>query len=294
MSKNRKRQLQPNPQPKPVQASIPRASREEHVESFFSGHVLTWVIWAGVISLIIIAILAALPAVRQTAAAKRAALAAAAARPTAASKSAPTNFSTIEVAQAIMVTADLDFGRQIPAVSEAIKEIERRYEPEDGAGRTFAILDAHGETTPDGKLRMSMHVSTEKPGKGAVVFKRTGAVLWEGKIIRSTNKASNFSGKNLLILVDDGQNKGKLLTVDGSNNPATVLDANIKEVGLPLRDLWLDQTEREVTFMYSACGCPVKVQTRREGDRTVRVKDQPVIFPDDPAAVSLIHKIMAW
>jgi len=204
---------------------------------------------------------------------------------------ASTNISVIEVAQALMVTTELDFGPQIPSIADALKEIERRYEPADGAGRTFAILDAYGEPTPEGKLHLSMHISTEKPGKAALVFKRTGAVLWEGKIIPAT-KPAHFSGKDLLILVDNGQNK--LWTIDGSNNPATILDANVKEAGIPLRDLWLDQTEREVTFMYSACGCPVKVQTRRDGERTLRTKDQPVIFPDDPAVVTVIQKVMAW
>jgi hypothetical protein len=34
--------------------------------------------------------------------------------------------------------------------------------------------------------------------------------------------------------------------------------------------------------------------TRRVGDRTERIKDMPVIFPDDPSVVTLISKIMAW
>jgi hypothetical protein len=91
---------------------------------------------------------------------------------------------------------------------------------------------------------------------------------------------------------DNGQ--GKLVTVDGSNNPATILDANVKEAGIPVRAFWPDGADREVTFIYSACGCPVKVMTRRVGDRTERIKDMPVIFPDDPSVVTLISKIMAW
>ena len=46
-----------------------------------------------------------------------------------------------------MVTVELDFGERIPSIKEALKEIERRYEPESGRGRTFAILDAYGEST---------------------------------------------------------------------------------------------------------------------------------------------------
>ena len=57
----------------------------------------------------------------------------------------PTN----EVAQAIMVTVDLDFGGKPPSIKDALKEIERSYEPK--GERTFAILDAYGEPTPHGQ-----------------------------------------------------------------------------------------------------------------------------------------------
>jgi hypothetical protein len=33
---------------------------------------------------------------------------------------------------------------------------------------------------------------------------------------------------------------------------------------------------------------------RRVGDRTMRTKDLPVIFPDDPSAVTLITQLMRW
>lgn len=203
-----------------------------------------------------------------------------------------TNLPAMEVAQALMVTVELDFGPQVPSIAEALQHIERRSEPEDGQGRTFAILDAYGQPTPDGKLHMSMHVSSEKTGKAAIVFKRTGAVLWQSRIIPSKTKTNAFTGKDLLILLDAGQ--GKSVTVDGSNNPATILDANVKEIGIPVRNFWPDGTEKEVTFIYSACGCPVKVMTRRVGERTERTKEMPVIFPDDPAVVTLITKVMAW
>ena len=49
-----------------------------------------------------------------------------------------------------------------------------------------------------------------------------------------------------------------------------------------------------VTFVYSACGCPVKAMVRRVGDRTVRAKDLPVLFPDDPQAVAVISHLMRW
>jgi len=199
---------------------------------------------------------------------------------------------SVEVNQALMVTVELDFGPTVPTIAEALKEIERRHQPSNGTGRVFAILDAYGEPTPDGKkLHMSMHVSTEKPGIGSLVFKRTGEVLWSGKVIPSTN-AARFSGTALTIYVDDGE--GKMFTVDGSQNPASILDASIKEAGLPINQWWPDGAEREVTFIYSACGCPVKVMCRRVGDRTVRTKDMPVIFPDDPSVVTLITQLMRW
>ena len=211
----------------------------------------------------------------------------------AAAQTAATNIAAMEVAQALMVTVELDFGPNVPSIADALKDIDRRYEPEDGRGRTFAILDAYGQPTADGKkLHMSMHVSSEKTGKAALVFKRTGEVLWASRIVPSTTKTNTFTGKDLLILIDNGQ--GKVVTVDGSNKPATILDATVKEIGIPIRDFWPDGTEREVTFVYSACGCPVKVMTRRVGDRTERAKDMPVIFPDDPAVVTLITQIMAW
>ena len=98
--------------------------------------------------------------------------------------------------------------------------------------------------------------------------------------------------KNLLILIDNG--RGTAFTVDGSNNPSSVLEAKAKEPGVSVRDVWPDGAEREVTFIYSACGCPVKVMVKRTGDRTVRTKDLPVIFPDDPAAVQVISRLMGW
>src|SRR5262245_13187734 len=84
----------------------------------------------------------------------------------------------LEVAHAVMVTVELDFGARVPTIAEALREVERRHQPDDGAGRVFAVLDAYGEPTPDRKkLHVSMHVSAEKPGVGSLVFKRTGEVL---------------------------------------------------------------------------------------------------------------------
>jgi len=200
---------------------------------------------------------------------------------------------TIEVNQALMVTVELDFGGTVPSVADAIREIERRHQPDDGKGRVFAVLDGYGEPTPDGKkLHLSMHVSTEKPGIGSLIFKRTGEVLWSGRVVPSTNAAPAFAGTQLTILIDVGD--GRLLTIDGSGGPASILEAGVKELNQPMRDFWKDGAEHEMTFIYSACGCPVKVKCRREGDRTVRTKEMPVIFPDDPAVVEVIKRLMRW
>src|SRR5205085_8550913 len=138
------------------------------------------------------------------------------------------------------------FGPNIPSIAEALKQIERRSEPADGVGRTFAVLDAYGEPTAERKLHISMHVSTEKPGIGSLMFRRTGKILWRSKIILgSHSEAPALDKRTLLILVDDGG--GKSLTIDGSNNPVTILDANVKELGVPLNSIWADGTEREFT-----------------------------------------------
>jgi hypothetical protein len=204
-----------------------------------------------------------------------------------------TDLPTMEVAQAVMVTAELDFGPKIPGIADALREIERRYQPEDGHGRTFAILDAYGEPTPKGKLHISMHVSTEKPGLGSLVFRRTGEVLWKTKVVPATHPpASSFAGKKLLIMVEDG--KGKPWLLDGSKDATSVLDATVRDLGVPAREFWPDGEEREVTLFYSACGCPVKVMARRTGDKTVRTRELPVIFPDDRAVAITISRLMRW
>jgi hypothetical protein len=203
-----------------------------------------------------------------------------------------TDLSRMEVAKAVMVTVELDFGPKPPSIAEALQQVERRYQPEDGVGRTFAILDAYGEPTSDGKLHISMHVSTEKPGMGSLMFKRTGEVLWRTQIVPGTNAPSSLANRGLVVLLDNGA--GRSVTVDGSNNPHSVLDAKVKEMGVLVGEMWPEGTEREVTFLYSACGCPVKVLAMRVGDRTVRTRNLPVIFPDDPAVVGVIKRLMRW
>ncbi len=203
------------------------------------------------------------------------------------------NLPTMEAFQAVMVTVELDFGKTSPSIADALREIDRIYRPDDGQGRTFAILEAYGGPTADGKLHISMHVSTEKPGIGALVFHRTGEVLWKNRIVPAAHPpASSFAGKNLLIMVDDGRGKPYLL--NGSKGATSVLDAIVRDLALPVRDFWPDGEEREVTLFYSACGCPVKLKARRFGDKTVRTTDLPVIFPDDPAVAAAISRLMGW
>ncbi len=201
---------------------------------------------------------------------------------------APGELVTMQVAQAVMVTVDLAFPDGVPAIADALSQIERRYEPADGAGRTFAILDAYGEPTPAGKLHMSMHVSSEKPGKGWLINKRTGEVLWQSQIVGSNVAPA----KNLTIYVAD--ESGQSWIVDGSGNPTSVLDAKLRDKNVKVRDFWPEGAEREVTFVYSACGCPVKAMVQRVGERTVRTKQLPVLFPDDPGAVQTISRLMGW
>jgi hypothetical protein len=154
----------------------------------------------------------------------------------------PTN----EVAQAIMVTVELDFGGKPPSIKDALKEIERSYEPK--GERTFAILDAYGEPTPAGKLHMSMHLSMEQPGIGTLIFRRTGEVLWKSKIAAAPTGPP--PPKKLTIIMDD--NAGTSSMLDGSKGATHVLDVPINNSPSRVRDLWPDGAEREFTFICAA------------------------------------------
>ncbi len=195
----------------------------------------------------------------------------------------------MNIAQAVMVTVDLDFGKPT-TIAEAIQQIERGYQPDDGVGRTFAVLDAYGEMTPEGKLHMSMHVSSEKPGFGSLKFKRTGETLWRGRFGNPGDPAAG--PKSLTIMMANGS--GGNYVLDGGRGGSSALDVYLQSSQQKLRDVWPDGSEREFTFIYSACGCPVKVMVRRIGDRTQRTSDLPVMFPDDPAAVQTIANLMKW
>ncbi len=194
----------------------------------------------------------------------------------------------MEVAKAVMVTVELDFGTgKMPTIAEAVKQIERQYKPDDGMGRTFSILDAYGQPTPDGKLlHIQMHVSSEKPGKGKLVFKRTGEVLWDSTITPSSTPPPQ---KVLRVIM------GPSYSIDVSKaDSVSILDSPVAGQGKLLRDLWLEGMEQEFTFIFSACGCPVKAMVKRVGERTQRTSDMPVLFPDDPEALRIITKLMRW
>jgi hypothetical protein len=200
---------------------------------------------------------------------------------------------SMPTAQAVMATVELNFGSKIPSIAEALKDIERRYLPDDGQGRTFALLDAYGEPTADGKLHLSMHVSSEKPGAGFLIFRRTGEVLWKSKIVPATNPPDSASqGKVLVLMLND--DKGKPHLLDGSKGATSIMDAVVNDYRLTVREFWPDGDEREVVFFYSTCGCPVKVMARRVDEKTVRTSDQPVIFPDDSGAAATIARLMGW
>ncbi len=189
-----------------------------------------------------------------------------------------------------MVTVDLDFGGKPPSIKDALREIDRRHEPATGTERTFAILDAFGQTNDNGKLHLSMHLSMEKPGVGALVFRRTGEVLWKSRIVAAPTGPSG--PKNLTIIMDD--NAGSSVMLDGSKGGGRVLDVPIHNSPSLVRDLWPDGAEREFTYIYSACGCPVKTKVRRTGETTIRTSEWPVMFPDDPEAMTVISRLMGW
>lgn len=211
------------------------------------------------------------------------------ASPTPPTPAAAVNLSTNEVAQSLMVTVELDVDQKT-GIREALSGIERRYEPDAGTARTFSVLDAYGERTPSGKLHMSMHVSMERPGLGSLVSRRTGEVHWKSRII--PRKGPPPGEKALTILMEDAQ--GKQVMLDGSKGAGHILDVPFSGTNTTPREVWPEGEEREFIFTYSTCGCPVHAKVRRVGDTTMRATDLPVMFPDDPEALLMIHQIMGW
>jgi hypothetical protein len=207
--------------------------------------------------------------------------------PTPAQTKDNSELTTMDVAKAVMVTVEEDFGKNA-TIASALQQVERRYKPDDGTGRTFAILDAYGETMPDGKVHMSMHVSSEKAGTAQLIHKKTGKILWNAKINPVTVPPQP---KALRILVDGAPGGSFNVDVNSANN---VMSATASGKGVPVMAVWPEGAEMEVTFIYSMCGCPVKAKVKRVGDRTMRTADTPVMFPDDPDALKTIAKFMKW
>ncbi|MBI3653629.1 MAG: hypothetical protein HY231_21570 [Acidobacteria bacterium] len=195
--------------------------------------------------------------------------------------------TTMDVAKAVMVTVEEDFGKNA-TIASALKQVERRYQPDDGKGRTFAVLDAYGETLPDGKVHMSMHISSEKPGTAQLIDKKTGKVLWKARINPVNTPPPP---KALRMIIESSPGNGFNVDVASANN---VLSATASGKGVPVANLWPDGEVMEVTFIYSMCGCPVKAKVKRVGDKTMRINDLPVMFPDDPDALQTIAKFMKW
>lgn len=206
------------------------------------------------------------------------------------SQASTSSLPVVEVAQSLMSAVELDFGAQPPSVRDALKEIERYHQPDSGQGRTFAVLDADGFVAPNGKLRLQMHLSMERPGLGSLVFKRTGEVLWKSRIVASTNGPP----KPRQLAIYMANTAGQSFLLDGSKGPRPVLDLPINATTSTVRDLWPDGAEHEFTFVFSVCGCPVKAKVRRAGETTARTSELPVMFPDDPEALRVIHQVMGW
>ena len=92
----------------------------------------------------------------------------------------------------------------------------------------------------------------------------------------------------------DDKAAGTSMLLDGSKGVTHVLDVPLNNSPSLVRDLWPDGAEREFTFIYSVCGCPVKAKVRRTGETTARTSELPVMFPDDPAALDVISQLMGW
>ena len=206
---------------------------------------------------------------------------------------------TMETGKPVVVQFGIAFDQRVPTVAQVLTQIERRHAPDDGEGRTFAVLDADGWSTPDGQLHLELRISSEEPGLGSLVYRPTGQVLWSTRVVGPPVKPP----EDLTLSIED--EKGQPATVDGSTDPPTVIAAKIRETGVPVKQMWPVGAERHIGFRFSACGCYVEVRAKREGDRLVRLPttrkdgsvrpaDLPVIFPDDPDVAAIVNRLMQW
>jgi hypothetical protein len=196
--------------------------------------------------------------------------------------------------ESVMVTIEEDFGANVKTIAEALQMIERRYDPFDKQGRTFAILDAYGNKMPDGRMHISMHISSEKVGGAQLVHKTSRKLLWNCRIYPKKDWTKIAAEKQLMIYIERENEKDKYYTVNGSGNPATIYDCILDETKQSLNDYWKNNTVKEFIFIYSACGCPVHVKFLRMGFKSIFQSGDNVIFPDDPGVLTVLHKLMAW
>ena len=196
--------------------------------------------------------------------------------------------------ESVMVTIEENFGPSVKTIADALAMIERRYQPFDKQGRTFAVLDAYGNKMPDGRMHISMHISSEKAGGAQLVLKTTGKVLWDCKIYPKKDGTKIAAEKQFMIYIEQDHEKDKYYTVDGSGNPASIFDCKLNETKQPLNDFWKNNSVKEFIFIYSACGCPVHVKFLRMGFKSIFQSGDMVIFPDDPAVLAVIHRLMVW
>jgi hypothetical protein len=196
--------------------------------------------------------------------------------------------------ESVMVTIEENFGSGVNTIADALKMVERRYQPFDHQGRTFAILDAYGNKMPDGRMHISMHISSEKAGDAQLIFQPTGKILWNTKIYPKKDGTKVAAEKQFMIYIGRENEKDKYYTVDGSGNPETIFNCKLDETKVPVNDYWKNNTVKEFIFIYSACGCPVHAKFLRNGNKSVFQSGDNVIFPDDPGVLAVIHKLMAW
>ena len=196
--------------------------------------------------------------------------------------------------ESVMVTIEENFGPNVKSIADALQLIERKYDPFDKQGRTFAILDAYGNKLPDGRMHISMHISSEKAGGAQLIHKTSGKLLWNCKIYPKKDGTKIAAAKQLMIYIERENEKDKYYTVDGSGNPASIYDCKLDETNQSLNDYWKNNTVKEFIFIYSACGCPVHAKFLRMGFKSIYQSGDNVIFPDDPAVLSMLHKLMAW
>ncbi len=202
---------------------------------------------------------------------------------------------SMDIEESVMVNIEENFGPGINTVAQALNLIERKYTPFDNVGRTFAILEVKGEKMKDGKMRLSIFLSSEKVGRGQLILKTNKKILWNCKFLPKDDGKKATGTKALTIYVEQtGVDKGKYLTADGSTNPADIFVCKIKENGKIIGDYWKDGSVLEFIFIYSACGCPVHVKFVRYGNRCILQNTSNVFFPDDPEVITILRNLMKY